>query len=180
LLILKCVSDQEKIESSAATIKRVDCVNALQLFNTERAHLDAAAVEDTRLLEKLGEPWGRARRRVQSLLESLPLAGSQPETPAIRQCLLGTSESALKNKFANRPVSGESGGLQRLEPGDALDMEIAGEEITLRPVRGTGPLAKEHGVWVFRVGLPLPASATDTMLQQIRAERDQANLASSE
>ena len=68
----------------------------------------------------------------------------------------------------------------RLEPGDALDMETAGEEITLRPVRGTGPLTKEHGVWVFRVGRPLPASATDTMLQQIRAERDQANLGSGE
>jgi AbrB family looped-hinge helix DNA binding protein len=67
-----------------------------------------------------------------------------------------------------------------LEPGDALDMETVGEEITLRPVRGTGPLTREHGVWVFRVGHPLPASATDTMLQQIRAERDQANLGSSE
>ena len=68
----------------------------------------------------------------------------------------------------------------RLEPGDALDMETAGEEITLRPVRGTGPLTKEHGVWVFRVGQPLPASATDAMLQKIRAERDQVNLGKSE
>jgi AbrB family looped-hinge helix DNA binding protein len=63
-----------------------------------------------------------------------------------------------------------------LEPGDALDMETAGEQITLRPVRGTGPLAKEHGVWVFRSGQPLPASATDDMLRQIREERDLANL----
>jgi AbrB family looped-hinge helix DNA binding protein len=68
----------------------------------------------------------------------------------------------------------------RLEPGDALDMETAGEEIRLRPVRGTGPLTKEHGVWVFRVGQPLSASATDTMLLQIRAERDQANLGGGE
>jgi len=65
-----------------------------------------------------------------------------------------------------------------LEPGDALDMETAGEQITLRPVRGTGPLAKEHGVWVFRSGQPLPASATDDMLRQIREERDLANLGS--
>ena len=34
----------------------------------------------------------------------------------------------------------------RLAPGDDLEMESVGEEITLRPVRGTGPLTKEHGV----------------------------------
>jgi AbrB family looped-hinge helix DNA binding protein len=64
----------------------------------------------------------------------------------------------------------------QLEPGDTLEMESAGDQITLRPVRGKGPLAKEHGVWVFRAGQPLPASATDEMLQQIRSERDLANL----
>jgi AbrB family looped-hinge helix DNA binding protein len=36
-----------------------------------------------------------------------------------------------------------------LGPGDSLEMESAGEQITLRPLRGTGPLTKEHGVWVF-------------------------------
>jgi AbrB family looped-hinge helix DNA binding protein len=63
-----------------------------------------------------------------------------------------------------------------LEPGDSLEMESSGEQITLRPVRGTGPLTKELGVWVFRTGRPLPASATDDMLQQIRKERDLVNL----
>jgi AbrB family looped-hinge helix DNA binding protein len=63
-----------------------------------------------------------------------------------------------------------------LEPGDSLEMESAGEAITLRPVRGTGPLVKEHGVWVFHAGQPLPASATDELLQQVREERDIANL----
>ena len=63
-----------------------------------------------------------------------------------------------------------------LEPGDSLEMERAGEQITLRPVRGTGPLSKEHGVWVFHSGQPLPASATDEMLKQIRHERDLENL----
>jgi len=63
-----------------------------------------------------------------------------------------------------------------LEPGDSLEMESAGERITLRPVRGTGPLSKEHGVWAFHSGQPLSASATDDMLQQIREERDSANL----
>lgn len=67
-----------------------------------------------------------------------------------------------------------------LEPGDALDMESAGEQITLRPVRGSGPLTKEHGVWVFHSGEPLSASATDEMLQQIRKGRNLANLGNGE
>jgi len=33
----------------------------------------------------------------------------------------------------------------QLEAGDALEIELAGEQITLRPVRGMGPLRKEHG-----------------------------------
>jgi AbrB family looped-hinge helix DNA binding protein len=64
----------------------------------------------------------------------------------------------------------------RLEPGDSLEMESAGEAITLRPVRGTGPLVKEHGVWVFHAGQPLLASATDKLLQQVREDRDIDNL----
>ena len=67
-----------------------------------------------------------------------------------------------------------------LEPGDALEMESAGEQITLRPVRGTGPLTKEHGVWVFHSGQPLPSSATDEMLRQIREDRDLGNLGNGE
>jgi AbrB family looped-hinge helix DNA binding protein len=67
-----------------------------------------------------------------------------------------------------------------LEPGDALEIESAGEQITLRPVRGTGPLTQEHGVWVFHTGQPLPASATDEMLQQILEKRDLANLSQDE
>lgn len=63
-----------------------------------------------------------------------------------------------------------------LQPGDALEMESAGEQITLRPVRGTGPLSKDKGVWVFHSGQPLAASATDEMIQQIREERDLVNL----
>jgi AbrB family looped-hinge helix DNA binding protein len=63
-----------------------------------------------------------------------------------------------------------------LGPGDSLEMEVAGEEITLRPVRGTAPLTKERGVWVFRTGQPLSAGSTDEMLRQIRSERDAENL----
>jgi hypothetical protein len=67
-----------------------------------------------------------------------------------------------------------------LEPGDALEMDNVGEQITLRPVRGTGPLIKEHGVWVFHSGEPLPASTTDNLLGLIREERDLANLGKDE
>lgn len=68
----------------------------------------------------------------------------------------------------------------QLEPGDTLEMESAGEQITLRPVRGAGPLVKEHGVCVFHSGQPLAASATEVMLHQIRDERDQSNLGKAE
>jgi len=63
-----------------------------------------------------------------------------------------------------------------LEPGDALEMESAGEQITLRPLRGAGPLSKEQGVWVFRTGQRLHSSATDDVIEQLRSERDLANL----
>lgn len=67
-----------------------------------------------------------------------------------------------------------------LEPGDTLEVESVGEQITLRPARGTGPLTKEQGVWVFHSGQPLEASVTDEMLRRIREERDMANLGKSE
>lgn len=67
-----------------------------------------------------------------------------------------------------------------LEPGDDLELESAGEEITLRPVRGTGPLTQEHGVWVFRTDQPLAASTTEEMLRQIREDRDLVNLGGNE
>ena len=70
--------------------------------------------------------------------------------------------------------------MRHMEPGDPLEIEKTGEHITLRPVRGTGRLTKEHGVWVFYTGQPLTASATDDMLKQIREEHDMANLGKEE
>ena len=66
--------------------------------------------------------------------------------------------------------------MRRSQPGDELDLEMSGEQMTLRPVRETAPLAKEQGVWVFRTGHPLLASATDNALQRIRRNRDRDNL----
>jgi len=65
-------------------------------------------------------------------------------------------------------------------PGDLLELERVGERITLRPVRGGAPLAKEKGVWVFRTGYPLTARVTDDLLKQIRDQRDKQNLATTE
>jgi AbrB family looped-hinge helix DNA binding protein len=67
-----------------------------------------------------------------------------------------------------------------LESGDSLELESVGEQITLRPVRGTGPLTKEHGVWVFHSGQPLSAAEAEEMIQQLRRERDIANLGNGE
>jgi AbrB family looped-hinge helix DNA binding protein len=63
-----------------------------------------------------------------------------------------------------------------LEAGDALDMEVTGERITLRPFRGSGPLGMEQGVWVLRTGQPMLASTTDEMLLRIREGRDLGHL----
>jgi AbrB family looped-hinge helix DNA binding protein len=63
----------------------------------------------------------------------------------------------------------------QLQPGDALELESQGDQITLRPVRSSSPLVKEHGVWVFRAGQTLTAAATEEVLQKVRETRDQAN-----
>jgi AbrB family looped-hinge helix DNA binding protein len=58
-------------------------------------------------------------------------------------------------------------------PGDTLEMESSGEQITLRPVRGTMPLQKERGIWVYRTGNPLPEAVIGKTIRDIREERDQ-------
>jgi AbrB family looped-hinge helix DNA binding protein len=60
--------------------------------------------------------------------------------------------------------------------GDELQLEAEGERIVLRPVRTTLPLRKESGIWVFRTGEPLRATVTDEVLEEVRTERDRANL----
>ncbi len=67
----------------------------------------------------------------------------------------------------------------QLAPGDALEVDSSGEEITLRPVRVSSPLHKERGVWVYRTGEPLAASTAQDTLRQIREERTRASLSKS-
>jgi AbrB family looped-hinge helix DNA binding protein len=64
----------------------------------------------------------------------------------------------------------------QLSPGDTLEVESAGEQVTLRLSRTTTPLKKERGVWVYRTGQRLPASVVDDTLRQIREERHRAAL----
>lgn len=64
----------------------------------------------------------------------------------------------------------------QLAPGDALELESSGEQITLRPLRGNAPLCKKRGIWVYRSGEPLSHAEVQETLRQVRRERDQQNL----
>jgi AbrB family looped-hinge helix DNA binding protein len=56
-----------------------------------------------------------------------------------------------------------------LGPGDTLQMQSEGEEITLRPDRAKALLKKEQGVWVYQ-GEPIRASLPD-VIDRERAKR---------
>lgn len=61
----------------------------------------------------------------------------------------------------------------QLEPGDSLEVNTKGEEITLRPIRGNSPLKKKHGVWVFQAGQPLAADVVDKTVREVRRDREE-------
>ena len=63
-----------------------------------------------------------------------------------------------------------------LEPGDTLEVESSGDDITLRPSRGEGQMRKKKGVWVYKAGAPLSAATVDETVRQIREERERHNL----
>jgi len=58
----------------------------------------------------------------------------------------------------------------RLAPGDALELESSGEQLTLRPLRQQLPLCKEHGIWVYRSGSPA-VRRVETLVDEVREER---------
>jgi AbrB family looped-hinge helix DNA binding protein len=64
----------------------------------------------------------------------------------------------------------------QLGPGDLLELESSEQQIVLRPVRGSGPLRKKMGVWVFRSGEPLSARTVNDTITEIRRGRDRDNL----
>jgi len=53
----------------------------------------------------------------------------------------------------------------RLRPGDALQLDRQGAEITLRPIRPKALVKKEKGVWVYQ-GEPKHASIPDLIDRQ--------------
>ena len=61
-----------------------------------------------------------------------------------------------------------------LSPGDTLDLEVQGEEVTLRLRRSASSLQKERGIWVFRTGKPLSAAETEETLRKIRTQRQRS------
>jgi AbrB family looped-hinge helix DNA binding protein len=63
-----------------------------------------------------------------------------------------------------------------LEPGDALEIESSGEDITLRPLRGEAQLRKKNGVWVYRTGEPLSAATVEKTVRLVQRERDASSL----
>jgi AbrB family looped-hinge helix DNA binding protein len=64
----------------------------------------------------------------------------------------------------------------QLEAGDRLELESSEDRIVLRPLRGSLPLRKKQGIWVFRSEEPISAKAVDEVFKQVRRERDRNNL----
>jgi AbrB family looped-hinge helix DNA binding protein len=60
----------------------------------------------------------------------------------------------------------------QLAPGDALELESSGEEITLRLRRGHAPLRKKRGVWVYSAGEAISDTVVQKTLKQVRRERE--------
>jgi AbrB family looped-hinge helix DNA binding protein len=61
-------------------------------------------------------------------------------------------------------------------PGDSLELESSQEQIILRPLRGTMPLRKKKGIWVFRTGEPLSSETVNQVMKEVRQERERSNL----
>ena len=61
----------------------------------------------------------------------------------------------------------------QLQAGDSLELEILGQEITLRPVRAKMRLHREDGMWVFTSDEPLPANRVEETTERVRREREE-------
>jgi AbrB family looped-hinge helix DNA binding protein len=57
----------------------------------------------------------------------------------------------------------------KLAPGDSVDIEAAGDQITLRPVHSAPPLRKKRGIWIYD-GRPVDASIPD-LIERERMRR---------
>jgi AbrB family looped-hinge helix DNA binding protein len=60
----------------------------------------------------------------------------------------------------------------QLAAGDALSLESSGDQIVLRPVRGTAAMRQKDGIWVFRTGQPVSNASVNETIRQVRTERE--------
>src|SRR5271169_2026428 len=96
-----------------------------------------------------------------------------PFTGAKCHCIMSFMTNLLTVDKAGRvvlpkPVRDEL----QLSPGDSLELESSEQQIVLRPVRGTGPLRRKRGIWVFRTGEPLSAKTVSDAITEVRRDRD--------
>ncbi len=59
----------------------------------------------------------------------------------------------------------------RLQPGDTLELESSGDQVTLRPARTEPSLVREQGFWVYRTGKPLTGLSIIDQIDEAREER---------
>lgn len=59
-----------------------------------------------------------------------------------------------------------------LSAGDALELAVHEEEITLRPRRNHAPLRKKQGIWVFDGRARFAEGETEGLQRKLREERD--------
>jgi AbrB family looped-hinge helix DNA binding protein len=59
----------------------------------------------------------------------------------------------------------------RLEPGDAISIEVADGEATLRHAVSASALTRESGIWVFGTGMPVSHDEARELLRSVREER---------
>lgn len=60
-----------------------------------------------------------------------------------------------------------------LQPGDSLEVDSGGGQITLRPVKGPSTLYQKEGLWVMGAkGAPMSEESINELLADARAARD--------
>jgi AbrB family looped-hinge helix DNA binding protein len=64
----------------------------------------------------------------------------------------------------------------QLSAGDSLNLESSGDQIVLRPVRGTAGMREKDGIWVFRTGQPISTASVNETIRRVRDEREKSAL----
>ncbi len=64
----------------------------------------------------------------------------------------------------------------QLAAGDALELNLEGDHVTMSPRRAASGLQKERGIWVLRTGVPMSEAETREALRKIREQRNQRNV----